>query len=331
MGRLYQVTQGASTTRMGYDGLDRIAEYDAANAVQRRYIHGPGIDNPIAWYEGSGITTRRFLTADERGSIIAVTDSAGAVLSLNKYDEYGVPQSTNLGKFGYTGQAWLPEVGLWHYKARAYRPDIGRFMQTDPIGYEAGPNWYAYVGNDPIGRTDPSGQSFLCDSDGGCGYDPWGIIHLQKAQAQADSDDVIVVIGQRLRSTSSASGNTHNFGNAFDLTTISNFEMIQSAQNSVFATVHLAQNSARPAPPRRGSEQCATNIGVTVGSAAVLGIETPALIAAGRAALTGARIGVHFGLGGVVAGAAVGAIAGGLVYYYNLDNRPVIREFAGCG
>ena len=33
MGRLYQVAQGATTTRIGYDGLDRIAEYDGSNAV----------------------------------------------------------------------------------------------------------------------------------------------------------------------------------------------------------------------------------------------------------------------------------------------------------
>jgi len=172
MGRLYQVTQGAGTTRLGYDGLDRIAEYDAANAAQRRYIHGPGIDNPITWYEGSGTTTRRFLSSDERGSVIAVTDSAGTVLGLNKYDEYGVPQSTNLGKFGYTGQTWLPEVSLWHYKARAYRPDIGRFMQTDRIGYRAGMNMCVYVGNDPVNWSDPLGL-------------------------QAEDDEEIVVTGTR--------------------------------------------------------------------------------------------------------------------------------------
>src|SRR3546814_18973227 len=33
------------------------------------------------------------------------------------------------------GQTWLPEVGMWYYKARIYSPTLGRFMQTDPLGY----------------------------------------------------------------------------------------------------------------------------------------------------------------------------------------------------
>lgn len=148
-------------TRFMYDGGQIAAEVsNITGAVTKRYVFGPGSDEPLVEYDSSGVKT--YLVADERGSIVTRTDTAGATIARNSYDEYGIPDSANVGRFQYTGQAWLSELGMAYYKARMYSPTLGRFLQADPSGYGDGLNLYNYVNGDPVNGIDPTGLETRC-------------------------------------------------------------------------------------------------------------------------------------------------------------------------
>jgi len=165
LGRLSQTVMAGTATQFLYSGDRLIAEYNGTGTtVLRRYVHGTGTDEPIVWYEGSGVTTRNWLHADERGSVIATTDGTGTA-TIYQYGPYGAPSVWTGSRFKYTSQISVPEASLYHYKARMYDPALGRFLQTDPIGSKDDLNLYAYVYNDPIDRTDPTGLD--CKSKGG--------------------------------------------------------------------------------------------------------------------------------------------------------------------
>jgi RHS repeat-associated protein len=165
LGRWVALGTTGAPTRVSYDSSgalpEIVSEHDWQGNITRRHVFGPGTDEPLVTYEGAGASDRRFLHADERGSIVATTDSSGNATAVNRYDEYGVPASTNTGRFQYTGQPWIPEAGLYYYRARMYNPALGRFLQADPIAYGDGMNAYAYVGNNPVNRTHPIG---LCQN-----------------------------------------------------------------------------------------------------------------------------------------------------------------------
>jgi RHS repeat-associated protein len=182
LGRPRTETSSGGATTFLYDGSNLIGEYGVNGQILNRYVTGPGTDEPLTWYSGSGTSSRAWYAADNAGSVIATADQNANATATYDYGPYGEP-ITSAGasawggsRYRYTGQIEIPGARSYYYKARVYDPGMGRFHQTDPVGYSSDVNIYAYVTNDPINWNDPSGLRIytntvngitaVCDSQG---------------------------------------------------------------------------------------------------------------------------------------------------------------------
>ena len=139
-------------TRFAYDGEDILLEQGPSGNFT--YLHGPGIDEPLARESSTGVRT--YYHADGLGSIVKRTDAAGNAIAAQAYDSFGIGMSLPSG-YAFTGRERDAETGLDFHRARYYSSGIGRFLSEDPIGLKGGLNYYAYVANNPTNRKDPLG------------------------------------------------------------------------------------------------------------------------------------------------------------------------------
>ena len=148
------------STRYVYDGAHVIAEYDGNNNLLRKYMYGPGIDQPVSMIEVADSSATYYYHYDALGSVIALSDSTGDTVQTYEYSVFGEPaveDANHTNPFMFAGRRYDIEIGLYYNRARYYNPYTGRFLQTDPSGYSDGMNWYAYCGSNPLNCMDPTG------------------------------------------------------------------------------------------------------------------------------------------------------------------------------
>ncbi|WP_249027737.1 RHS repeat domain-containing protein [Xanthomonas albilineans] len=154
LGRRSARTENGTTTQYLYDGLNTVQE--AQGTTINPILTGPGIDERYARDDNGG---RTYFLTDLLGSTRLLTDTNGNAVQRYDYDPYGTTTQSSTSynnPYQYTGREH-DQSGLYYYRARYYTAELGRFISEDPLQLAAGVNIYAYVGEGPINRIDPSG------------------------------------------------------------------------------------------------------------------------------------------------------------------------------
>ncbi len=136
------------------------SEYSGSQ-LQAKYFRGSSVDELVAaWMYDTDAKLKPFLFHhDQVTSTTAVSGHNGGTTQSIKYSAFGQVQSStgsSPNRLKYTGRE-DDGSGFYYYRARYYDPGIGRFISEDPKGFDAGLNFYAYVGNNPLIANDPDG------------------------------------------------------------------------------------------------------------------------------------------------------------------------------
>jgi len=159
-GELLTRTDWSGTLIFASIGEDIQAVYDSGGLLQSSTVHGPGVDDVIE-LTMSGTGTFQVHT-DLLGSVVAYTNGTGAVAGTVNYLPFGsMANSTGFQTplYLYTGRSYEAVSGLYHYRTRAYDPEVGRFTSVDPMSrlMRLAPDVYVYTGNNPVTFVDPHG------------------------------------------------------------------------------------------------------------------------------------------------------------------------------
>jgi len=179
LGRRVEKAITGATYRYIYSGAETVSVYTSTGTWKQDYVYGPIIDEVLMLEQadvldadGDSNTTelaRSWYMKNVLGSVMQVQEHDRTEAVTYRYDPYGEVTITRggssqssdpLGQYvTYTGRWRDEETGLYHYRARAYDPVKGRFLQRDPLGIVPGPNLYVYALSAPTIFVDPTGEN----------------------------------------------------------------------------------------------------------------------------------------------------------------------------